>query len=354
MAIFLTHGGTTHYSSDSLSDEVMIGTVSGIFVIQRENARKWRLARKTLEGCHISALVFEPQSGLIFAGAHKGSIHASDDLGKTWHHRDNGLTTKDVYCINFVQAQNKTMLYAGTEPARLFQSENLGETWSELQSLRSVASAPKWNFPVPPRVPHVKNIAFDPRNPRIIYACIEQGGLLKSNDGGASWEDLQGFDEDVHRIRIRTSNPDWLFIATRAGVYQSQNGGKSWEQLTTESTGIGYPDALLIHPQRENLMFMAGARTRPFAWIKDRTADSQIARSRDGGKNWEILHQGLPEHVRGNMEAMVMEVTEESVALFAGTSDGEIFHSDDEGEQWTKIIENLPPLSKAHHYLNFR
>ena len=72
---------------------------------------------------------------------------------------------------------------------------------------------------------------------------------------------MQGFDEDVHRIRIRTSNPDWLFIATRAGIYQSQNGGKSWEQLTTESNGIGYPDALLIHPHRENLMFMAGART---------------------------------------------------------------------------------------------
>ena len=64
MAIFSTHGGTTHYLSDSLSDEVMIGTVSGIFVIERENARKWRLARKTLEGCHISALVFEPRSGL--------------------------------------------------------------------------------------------------------------------------------------------------------------------------------------------------------------------------------------------------------------------------------------------------
>ena len=195
----------------------MIGTVSGIFVIQRENARKWRLARKTLEGCHISALVFEPRSGLIFAGAHKGSIHASDDLGKTWRHRDDGLTTKDVYCINFVQVQDKTMLYAGTEPARLFQSENLGETWSELQSLRSVASAPKWNFPVPPRIPHVKNIAFDPRNPRIIYACIEQGGLLKSNDGGGVVGGFAG-------IRRGCAPNPYSYVQPRLVVYRNPCG----------------------------------------------------------------------------------------------------------------------------------
>jgi hypothetical protein len=61
------------------------------------------------------------------------------------------------------------------------------------------------------------------------------------------------------------------------------------------------------------------------------TADARIARSKDGGESWEILHKGLPEHIRGNIEALSMDVWNRGAALFAGTTDGEVFYSTDEG-----------------------
>ena len=101
-------------------------------------------------------------------------------------------------------------------------------------------------------------------------------------------------------------------------------------------------------------MFTAGSSTRPPFWLKEHTADSKIARSRDGGTTWEQTRNGLPDHIRGNIEAMAMDVSNGTFSLFAGTTDGDVFHSTDEGDSWTKIAGGLPPISKAHHYLIIR
>ena len=354
MAICLSHAGTSTYNSDSPSDKLLIGTAAGVYSFQRESLGQWRLTGKSLDACHVSTLFVEPTSGLLFAGVYKNGIFASADSGKSWEQRDQGLTEKDVYCINAARTDHNVKLYAGTEPARLFESDDLGGSWRELTTLRSVSSASDWTFPAPPHHAHVKNIAIDPRDPKKIYAGVEVGGLFKSADGGQSWKELHGFYADVHRLVLRPSEPEWIYLCTGDGLYHSRDGGEGWEHLTTNAMRIAYPDPLLVHPGKENLLFMAGAISTPGTWRKTHTADSRIARSRDGGKNWQILHQGLPEHLRGNVEALAMEVSNGSAALFAGTTDGDVFYSEDEGEHWDKIVAKLPPICKWGHQRNLR
>ena len=64
------------------------------------------------------------------------------------------------------------------------------------------------------------------------------------------------------------------------------------------------------------------------------------------------MHNGLPEHIRGNVEAFSMDAWNGGFALFAGTTDGEVFYSDDAGESWKKIIHGIGAISKSHHYQN--
>lgn len=354
MTICLSHGGTSIYSSSSPSSEVLIGTVGGVVSLKRKDSTHWGVGGTSLKECHISALVVEPSSGLILAGAHNASLHTSEDSGKTWKPRNRGIAEKEIYSINFVQTGGKTKLYTGTEPAHLYESDDLGETWTDLPALRSVPSVPKWTFPAPPHAAHVKHIAFDPTNPKKIYASIEVGGLLKTEDGGASWQELSGFYEDVHRIVVRPSSPRCLYMTGGDGIYHSRDEGQTWDHLTTRTMRIAYPDALVFHPRREDLMFMAGAVSSPGTWRQTHTADSRIARTRDGGKSWEILHEGLPEHIRGNMEALALEAWDGSMSLFGATTDGDVFLSEDEGDHWTKIAEGLPPISKTGHYRNLQ
>ncbi len=189
-----------------------------------------------------------------------------------------------------------------------------------------------------------------------MFASIEHGALLKSTDAGKSWNELSGFykpeDEvykDVHRLVIRPSNPDQIYFTGGMGLYSSSDGGQSWEHLTQRSWRIGYPDALFTSPINDMVMFMAGASKAPQNWRQTKTADATVARSRDGGRRWEIL-EGFPKSLRGNIEAMSMAVWANKFALCAGTTDGDVFLSEDEGESWFQIASGLAPISKAGHY----
>ena len=350
-----THGGTP-------MDTLLVGTVDGIFSFARGGSG-WARRDRFLPGAHVSAIIFEPSSRTLLAGTFGAALYASGDLGRNWERRDNGLRGMEIYTLAAQQVGGKPRLYAGTQPAHLFYSDDLGQSWSELAALRQVPGVEEWTFPGPPHQAHVKSLAFDQKRPGTIYAAVEVGGFLKSEDGGKSWQTVQGLNPDAHRVFTSPSDPEKVYLVmpttncgpeTTAGVCVSTNGGASWTSLTPRDFRIGYVDPLLVHPVNPDLMFVAGGKTGPGTWRKLHTADSRIARSRDGGKSWEVLHNGLPEHIRGNVEAFSLDAWKDGYALYAGTTDGEVFYSDDEGESWKKIISGIGAVSKAHHYQNLQ
>lgn len=352
MALGLSHGGTTIYSSPSRSCEVWVGTKEGIVAIDRSGGGTgWRVARRMLQDKHISAIVHEPTSGLTFVGAFEGSLQVTGDNGKTWETRNNGLSEHDVYSIAAVPHNSGVRLYLGTEPAHLFCSDDLGFRWRELPQLRSVPSLPKWKFPVPPHIAHTKHITFHPSDPKTIYASIEVGALLRSRNGGETWEQLDGVYEDVHRMAIRPDDPNRLYVVTGHGLYVSMDGGNNFDEwISRPSPMAGYPDGLVIHPRKPDLMFMSAADVGPGTWMKTHYAGAKISRSKDGGRTWEMLQNGLPERLQASIEAFCLEDWGESVSLFAATTAGDVYCSDDTGEHWEKIISGLAPISKGGHY----
>ena len=354
MTIALSHGGSTIYSSSSRSNEVWVGTREGIVVIERDSTGSgWNVARCTLTDKHIGAILREPQSGLTFAGAYHGSVHVSADEGRTWESRNKGLTEHDVYSIASVQRNGRPRLYLGTEPAHLFYSDDLGMHWSELPALRSVPSVPSWKFPAPPHLAHAKCLNFDPQDPDTVYVCIEVGGLLKSGDAGQTWQDLHGIYEDVHRLVMHPQKSKQMYVVTGRGLYVTFDGGESFEQWISRPSEVGnYPDGLVLHPRQPELMFIGAAEYGPGSWRKTHFAGARISRSRDGGKTWEVLRNGLPDRLQASIEAMCLEDWGESVSVFAATTAGEVYCSDDAGEHWSRIISGLAPISKGGHYQN--
>ncbi len=353
MTIGLSHGGTTIYSSPTLSNEVLVGTREGVVTIARTNSAEWKIAHRAITDKHISAIIKEPESGLTFAGAFHGSVQVSEDDGRTWEERANGMTQHNVYSLAAKRINGRVRVFAGTEPAHLFVTDDLGLNWMEIASLRSVPSVPKWSFPAPPHIGHVKHINFDPENPATIYASVEVGGLLRSTDSGNRWEEFPTLYEDVHRLMIHPSNPKFLYGVTGRGLYVSSDAGATWQQWTRREDEIGgYPDGFVFRPSDAKVILMTAAHDAPGTWRTTHFAGARISRSKDGGRTWEILRNGLPDRLQASIEAFCLEETDDSTAVFAATTSGDIFCSNDLGDSWQKIISGLPPISKAGHYRN--
>ena len=354
MAIGLSHGGTTIYSSPFPSNEILVGTREGVITIARETSgSEWKVTHRAIPDKHISAIIKEPQSGLTFAGAFHGGVHVSADNGKTWQERTNGMTQNNVYSLAAQRLNGRVRVFAGTEPAHLFISDDLGINWNEMPSLRSVPSVPKWNFPAPPHIGHVKHINFDPEVPTTIYASIEVGGLLRSTDGGANWEEFPSLYEDVHRLMIHPSNSKFLYAVTGRGLYVSPDAGASWEQWTRREDEIGgYPDGFVFRPSDPKVILMTAAHDAPGTWRTTHFAGARISRSKDGGRSWEILRNGLPDRLQASIEAFCLEEAGDACRIFAATTSGDVMCSEDLGEHWQTILSGLPPISKAGHYRN--
>jgi photosystem II stability/assembly factor-like uncharacterized protein len=365
MAIGLSHGGSNLYSSSERSNQIWIGTKDGLVCLERTDSGQWRVAQRALRGLHFSSIIFEQQSGVIFAGAFFGSVHASADGGKTWERRDNGLTIHDVYSLASAVVDGKVRIYAGTEPAHLFYSDDLGSHWTEIPSLREVPTTSQWSFPAPPHVAHTKFITFDPHDPRIIYACIEQGAFLKSVDSGKTWRELNtvGFMRDkdrpveqfydVHRALIDPRDPQRIFVTGGAGLYVTVDGGGHWERWTSSDWAADvYPDGFVWNPRNPDTMFVAAAEHNPSTWrkaIPEAHAGGKLYRSDDGGRNWRRLGGGLPDSLKHEFGALCLEEWGDGYAVFGATTGGEVYCGENDGERWTLIASGLAPISKKGH-----
>ena len=135
-----------------------------------------------------------------------------------------------------------------------------------------------------------------------MYVSIEQGALLKTTDAGQTFVELKEYSKpddpvyrDLHRCMLRPTNPDEMYFSGGAGLYYSADKGEHWEHLSGRQARIGYPDGLLFAPDDDQTLFMAGSRYNPGQWRQTHDADAAIGRSRDGGRTWEILTDGLPD-----------------------------------------------------------
>jgi photosystem II stability/assembly factor-like uncharacterized protein len=338
---------------------MFVATVDGIFLLERgSTGQPWQVARRALEGSHVCSLAVEPSTGLMIAGTHNAGVAISDDGGRTWRASNDGIAFDNVYSVATSMVGGKPRLYAGTEPAHLYVSDDLGASWRELETMRTAPNLDDWTFPPPPHLAHVKHITFDPHHPECIYASVEQGELLRSRDGGETWEDLlsragvvKEAEGDAHRVVIRPSRPNELFMPTGFGLFRSEDEGQSWVNDKAKLPWIGYPDSMVFDPNREDVMFVAGGKEIPHFWIGPRNANASVARTRDGGKSWELASAALPADMTASIEAMAIDSTGTRAALYIGNTAGEVYCSEDDGDSWKRIIDGLPAISKGLHHM---
>jgi photosystem II stability/assembly factor-like uncharacterized protein len=358
MTVCLSSNGPIVSEAASPPTRLVVATIAGVAVVARDRpGAGWRVVGRALEDSHIGSLLYEPTRGGLFAGAHSGGLFFSADDGSSWVRRDSGLTIDHVFSLGCRVTEAGPVLYAGTEPVSLFRSDDYGANWQELAAIGRVPGTDKWTFPAPPHAAHTKSLTFDPRDPHTFFAAIEQGALLHTTDGGVTWRELDSYyraDDlwyrDVHRVVMRPSDPDELYMPTGMGLYHSTDAGRHWERLTDLDFRIGYPDHLVISPTDERVLFMSGSKLDPSTWRRSHFADGVVMRSRDGGRTWAPADSGLPHPSRANFEAMCLAAWPGGFALFVGNTDGEVYVSEDGAESWTRIASGLGPVSKVGHY----
>jgi len=343
--ILLSNGGSNIQRGKTASDAILIGTVDGVVLLARSE-RGWAIKHRALQGVFVSG-VTALDDGTLFASTRGVGIARSEDGGISWAWANEGLAHHEFWATRAGRLQGRDAVFVGALPAHLYVSENKGKSWRELTALRNAKSVPQWTFPPPPRIGHVKDIVLDGNR---LWVGVEIGSLQVSEDFGQTFTELVVDPDprecDIHRILVHPARPRRIIIANGiVGMMASEDGGTSFHRMTMPADA-NYPDAVVIHPDQPDLLFMSAGVGWPVHWYELGRARGKIFRSRDAGKSWERLFGGLPNGQRALFSALTIEAHKDGYSLHAADTDGQVFESLDGGERWT-IIADVPPVSKG-------
>jgi photosystem II stability/assembly factor-like uncharacterized protein len=291
-----------------------------------ENGNAWTVEQSLL-GSGAQCLAADPlDPDTVYAGLREGGVRRTVDAGRSWV--DCALPERAVFSLA-VSAVDGTV-YAGTEPSRLFCSDDRGETWRELEALLDLPSQPSWSFPPRPWTSHVRWIAPSPHEADLLLVGIELGGLMRSTDGGESWQDHRpGAQPDVHSLAWHPRSPGRAYEAGGGGAAFSEDGGESW-QAADEGRDRHYTWSVAVDPEDPECWYVS-ASTSPYAAHGGRDPQAHIYRRRDG-EPWVPLMGGLPEP----LAAMPYALLATDGRLFAGLADGQLWESFDQGDSWAR------------------
>jgi photosystem II stability/assembly factor-like uncharacterized protein len=258
----------------------------------------------------------------VLAGCRGGGVFESEDGGMTW--RDAQLPATDVFSVAYSPADGAA--YAGCEPSALWVRRD--GAWEELSALRELPSAPTWSFPPRPWTSHVRWIAPSPHDAKLVLAGIELGGLMRTLDGGETWQDHRpGAQRDVHALAWHPTEPGRAYEAAGGGSAWSRDDAESWEPADS-GRDRHYTWALAVDPADPDCWFVSAA-PGPFHAHGSRPADAQLYRWRGDGP-WEELDLGLSRP----LETMPYALAAMDDGLVAALRDGRLFMSDDQGDSW--------------------
>lgn len=333
------------------------GTDEGVVTLKSADGKSWNVENRGLEDWDVPEVAVAPDApNRVFAGTRGDGVWLSEDFGKSWKKPCYGKHGPGkVRCLT-IDPHDSNTLYAGTEPIDVFVSRDAGKSWQRFDSVWTVPWVETVVYPVATVEPHVRDIVVDPKDPKIIYIALQVGYILKTKDGGKSWQLLnKDLDADVHTIVIDPENTSKIFIATgghdcRKGtakgraLYFSSDGGESWAPMAAEFKEE-YSVPLAIHPKDSNVLYASLANGQPGQWRRRQSgAESFLIRSTDGGHKWQKLEGALSQANKGFVEAIVVDEVEPK-RMYAAQRSGELYASDSGGEEWTQVDVRLPSIS---------
>ena len=362
-----------------MADRLLVGTRKGLFIVARD-AGGWAVASATLLGDPITMLLTD-RAGALHAAVEHGhfgvKLKRSRDGGQTWEERPvpqyppkpddeediNPIQQtpvpwdlKRIWSLECGAPTRPGELWCGTLPGGLFHSQDGGDSWQLVESLWRHPDRKRW-FGGGADYPGIHSILVDPRDADVVRLGVSCGGVWASFDGGASWDCYgdgmraaymppeQAYDpkvQDPHRVVQCAGAPEHLWVQHHNGIFRSSDGGAHWQEIhTAQPSSFGF--AVAVHPRDpDTAWFVPGVRDDARYAVDGQVV---VSRTRDGGRSFVVLHEGLPQrHAYDLVYRHGLDIDDTGDRLAFGSTTGNLWISEDQGERWQQISGYLPPI----------
>lgn len=261
---------------------------------------------------------------LVYAGLWGAGFYRSTNGGITWQQGNVDMTLPFIYAVEATQSTTGTILYAGTFYTNegLYVSSDQGQSWNVLPNV------------LPGFARDVFDIeSIDGSNTNLVIATGD--GIYVSNNAGQSWTvgllggvPTEGAILDIERVGTR------LLAATYGdGIYYSNNGGLTWLPASGEPSPYVY-----------------GLSAAPNSTTQVYAATLGLAKSTDGGINWQAVTHGVPPNLYFRTVDHNLDGTGD---VFAGSIGQGMWVAANGADIWLRFSNNFTPTRVRSVNANF-
>jgi photosystem II stability/assembly factor-like uncharacterized protein len=302
-----------------------VATFSGWYRFVQDG-REFRQTKRDLTYWTLTCMSIDPANPQrIYAGSEHSGLFYSENGGARWQRAE--PNTPKMMLFSALALDGGVMV--GTIPSAVYRSKNGG--WEELAGVRLHSAGA--NFPPSPELQsRARYLTYDPAERERLYAGIEVGGMLVSDDRGDNWRPAnEGLtDMDIHEILASAANPGMVYLACGEACFRSTDRAAHWENISPKTHDYG----TAVAEDRRGVVYVGCAKGRPNTWLREEGADAAIFSSGYKGASWEKN----TDHLKGGV--MHMCPTPDGSGMIAGTSDGSLLVVGDSGVR--EAVSGLP------------
>jgi hypothetical protein len=360
-----------------MAQALMVSTRKGFFEATR-NGKSWSVGNAAFLGDNVTLAFHDRRDGASYAALNHGhfgcKLHQRAE-GGAWREitcpayplKPEGLndldgwgkpvnwTTQMIWALEAGGADEPGTLWAGTMPGGLFRSRDRGESWQLIEPLWLMPDRNKW-LGGGADIPGIHSICVDPRSSQTVRVAISCGGVWVTHDGGETWAQSahgMSFDQgpkgqaddphvqDPHMMVQCAGAPSRFWVQHHCGIYRSEDDAKSWQEVKAKPSSFGF--GVVVHPRDpDTAWFVPGIKDEKRYPVDGKLV---VTRTRDGGKSFDILREGLPpEHAYDIVFRHALALDESGDRLAFGSTTGNLWISEDQGDSWTTVSTSLPPV----------
>ena len=356
---------------------MLVGTRKGLFVVEEAEAQ-WAIRALHFPGEPVTQVLTDTRDGAWYCALRMGhfgvKLRKSTDRGATWVEvaspafppkpaegpwaDDTTPWSVDlIWSLAAGGVDAPGTLWAGCLPAGLFKSSDGGASWTLCQSLWQDERRREWMGGGYDNA-GIHSVLVDPRDCAHVTIAISCGGVWQTRDAGATWantgagmradfmppESAENPNiQDPHAITQCAANPDVLWMQHHGGIYRSTNGGHLWRPIAKAG------------PSTFGFAVAADPRNPERAWFVPAQADAVripvdakmvVTRTDDGGSNFKVLTEGLPQsHAYHLVYRHALDVSTDGQTLAMASTSGGLWVSVDGGDGWQCVSRDLPPVA---------
>ncbi len=264
---------------------------------------KWRIIGPYRGGRTVGASGNPTRPNEFYIGVNNGGVWKTTDYGRVWTPVFDSMPTGSIGDVA-VAPTNPEVVYVGSGEGLQRPDLSVGNGM-----YKSVNGGKSWKFIGLSEPLQIGGLAVSPINENVVfvaalghpYGANKERGIYRTTDGGETWKKVLYLDDNTGGIQVafNPKNPEiiyadlyagrlapWengMFLGEKNGLYVSADGGDTWQPLANGLPGakdglgrIGF----CIAPSDPDILYAC----------VDASTNGGFYGSTDGGRNWKLLN----------------------------------------------------------------